>query len=191
MLAATILRTAREASGLTQRALAQRAKDHQPTISALERGSHDPGLEHLQRLLVATGHRLVLVPTRARPVNEAAAAVETALRQSSIATALREVFQLSDDLVREHGDVRAALSAAPPVRVGDPRFDALIAAVTEHHLRAEDLPLPEWLTTPDRRLADPWFVDDLPSERERIKAETPPAFARRGVYLSASELVSV
>ena len=191
MTTGILLRTARRGSGLSQRGLATLAGDYQPTISALENGDHDAGVDHLTRLLAATGHRLVALPTSSRPVSEAANDVELALTRGDQDAAFRECIQLSDDLVHEHGAIRVALTAAPPQLVGEPRYDALIAGIAEHHLRAERLPLPKWITAGDRRLAEPWFVDDLPEAREAVLATTPASFSRRGVFLAATELASV
>jgi transcriptional regulator with XRE-family HTH domain len=190
MTAAVLLRTARRSSGLSQGRLAANARDHQPTVSALERGDHDPGVAHLTRLLAATGHRLAVLPTTSRPVCEAATDIESALRAGDESTAFREAIQLVDDLAREHGAIRVALTATAPPAVGDLRYDALIAAIAEHYLLAERLPRPSWL---GRKivLAERWFVDDLAATREAAIATTPPSFAKRGVIIAASELMSV
>jgi transcriptional regulator with XRE-family HTH domain len=190
MTAAGLLRTARRSRGLSQGRLAVLASDHQPTVSALEHGDHDPGFAHLTRLLAATGHRLVVLATSARPVCEAATDIESALRAGDEPAAFREAIQLSDDLASEHGVIRVALTATAPPPIGDVRYDALIAAIAEHYLLAEDLAQPGWLTT-DRTLAERWFVDALPASRKRALATTPPSFARRGVVIAASELASV
>lgn len=181
---------ARRSRGLSQRALAARAGDHQPTISALEKGGHDPGLAHLSRLLAATGYRLVALPTTSRPVYEAAAAVAAALRNGDESSAYREFIQLSDDLARESGPLRAALTALAPAPI-DSRYDALLAAVAEHYLVNAGLPLSPWINDKSRVLTDPWFVDDVSALFNKTVAETPPAFARHGVYIAGSELASV
>jgi transcriptional regulator with XRE-family HTH domain len=190
MSAAVLLRTARRSRGLSQGRLAADARDHQPTVSALEHGDHDPGVAHLTRLLAATGHRLVVLPTTSRPACEAATDIESALLADDEPTAFREAIQLSDDLAREHGVLRVALTATAPPTVGDVRYDALIAAIAEHYLLAEHLPKPGWLAA-DRTLAERWFVDDLPAARDSALETAPPSFARRGVIIAASELASV
>ena len=190
MSAAAALLAARRSGRLSQRALAARASDYQPTIAALEKGDHDPGLAHLSRLLAAAGCRLVALPTTSRPVYEAAAAVAAALRNGDEPAAYREFIQLSDDLTRERGPLRAALTALAPAPV-DRRYDALLAAVTEHYLLDAGLPLPSWVHDESRVLAEPWFVDDVPALFDRTVAETPPAFVRHGVFIAASELASV
>jgi transcriptional regulator with XRE-family HTH domain len=59
------LRDARRRAGLTQAALARRAGTSQATVSAYERGSKQPSVETLDRLLAAAGARLVVEPAAA------------------------------------------------------------------------------------------------------------------------------
>jgi transcriptional regulator with XRE-family HTH domain len=61
MKAATILREARRAAGITQRELARRAGVPQPAVSRIERGHLSPRLDTLDRLLRECGKALVLV----------------------------------------------------------------------------------------------------------------------------------
>jgi hypothetical protein len=59
-VAATLLLTARERSGLTQRGLADRLGVSQPTIAAYESGRRQPTLHTLMRMLAAAGFDLEL-----------------------------------------------------------------------------------------------------------------------------------
>ena len=147
-LAPQLLRSSRHATALTQRASAQRARGRVATIADIERGAHDPTVGRLDGLLAFTGHRLAALPTRSRPVAEAAEAVAGWLSDGKESYAFREVIQLSDDLAREAGAVRVALTATPPALVGDRGWDALIAGVTAHWLQADNLTQPEWLEDP-------------------------------------------
>jgi transcriptional regulator with XRE-family HTH domain len=54
----TLVRDARLAAGLSQRALAQRAGTSQPAVARYERGVATPSWETLQRLVAACGQRL-------------------------------------------------------------------------------------------------------------------------------------
>jgi transcriptional regulator with XRE-family HTH domain len=56
----SVLRTARERSGLSQRRLAVRAGTSQDAISRIERGVEAPTLERFEQLMLAMGHRLAL-----------------------------------------------------------------------------------------------------------------------------------
>ncbi|BDO40650.1 helix-turn-helix domain-containing protein [Cellulomonas sp. NTE-D12] len=60
MEAATLIRTSREAAGLSQGALAARAGTSQPAVSRYEAGASSPSVETLDRLLAAMGARLEL-----------------------------------------------------------------------------------------------------------------------------------
>jgi len=56
----TLVRDARLAAGLSQRALARRAGTSQPAVARYERGIATPSWETLQRLVTACGQRLRL-----------------------------------------------------------------------------------------------------------------------------------
>jgi predicted nucleotidyltransferase/DNA-binding XRE family transcriptional regulator len=60
ILAAKVLRDARQRSGLSQAELARRAKVAQSVISAYESGRREPALSTLSRLVAATGQRLTV-----------------------------------------------------------------------------------------------------------------------------------
>jgi transcriptional regulator with XRE-family HTH domain len=55
-----VVRDARLAAGLSQRALAQRAETSQPAVARYERGIATPSWQTLQRLVAACGQRLRL-----------------------------------------------------------------------------------------------------------------------------------
>lgn len=189
MSAASILRAVRGATGLSQRALAALAGVQQPRIADIESGSHDTTISRLEQLLSRLDYQLSPLPTQTRPVWEAAEAVRTALQADDQAAAWRQIVQLADDLAREPGATRVALTVTPPSPTGSARFDALIAGVTEYRLR--DLPRPDWLGGPQYSLTEPWDVEPLPQLREKARRATPAEFIRHGVYLHARELESV
>lgn len=70
--------------------------------------------------------------------------------------------------------------------VGDERWDALLAAIAEHLLAAQDLAPPEW--TERRILRRPWFPARLPVHRVDALVWAPASFRKHGVYLSANDL---
>jgi len=65
--AATLLRTARQRAGLSQRRLAERAGTSQSVIARIELGETSPSWETLERLLAAAGFELQ-VSLSAKPV---------------------------------------------------------------------------------------------------------------------------
>jgi transcriptional regulator with XRE-family HTH domain len=92
MDAATLVRTARHRSGLTQAQLAARVGTSQPVISAYEHGTRDPSTATLRRLVAGTGAHLELrlaqrvsdLPTLASPEQHAAALVDVLLLADAI-----------------------------------------------------------------------------------------------------------
>jgi transcriptional regulator with XRE-family HTH domain len=58
-LAAALVVQARQATGLTQDQLARLAGTSRSSISAIEHGKRDPGLEHLLKILAAAGFDLL------------------------------------------------------------------------------------------------------------------------------------
>lgn len=189
--AATLLRTARRAVHQSQRALANVSGTKQPQIADVERGRHDITVASLSKLLAATGHRLVALPTTGRTAAEAADAIRSALRAADPDRALREALQLSDDLRASTPGLRAALTQTIPAGTGDQRYDALIAGLVEHHLTAARVAIPGWVHDPQRTLAERWWVDHNPLVRELNESETPLGLLAHGVVFAASELDSV
>jgi transcriptional regulator with XRE-family HTH domain len=96
MDAGAALREARRRAGLTQAALAQRAGTSQATMSAYERGSKEPSLETLQRLLGAAGARLAIEPATTPTIRPARDRLERAGR------GLVDVLLLAEALPTRH-----------------------------------------------------------------------------------------
>lgn len=187
MTAATLLRQSRRAEGLTQRDLAQRAGVHQPAIADIERHAHDTRVDQLDTVLAAAGRGLFALPTRARSAADWGDVIYDELRAAGgDSRAFRALIALSDDLAALSGALRVALSVAPPALCGDGRFDAAIAAVVEHRLAEDGLPIPSWVDEPERQLAEPWVVS-----RFTDPSTVPAAFRRHGVLLAVTELGSV
>lgn len=186
--AGTLLREVRRASAVTQRGLAAISGTSQSAIADVEAGRHDPGVDRLERLVRPLGYRVSVLPTRRSTVADTAEIVAACLRDGDEERAFRAVIQLADDLASEEPALRVALAVAPPPPTGDRRFDAFIAAVTEHRLVSEKLPVPEWVAAADR-LDQPWVVDRFADQD--VAARTPAAFRRRNVLIDETELASV
>jgi len=189
-VAARLLRHARHSTTLSQAALAAKVGFHQSNVSRLESEGRDVTVDTLDRLLRAAGFRLVALPTQRATVAEAADSTARFLAADNEDGGYRAVIQLADDLAREHGAERVALTVAPPPPTGDERFDAFIAGVVDFRLTAEHLPHPKWLSD-GPRLASPWFVDRWSIGSSSVIEATPPQLRARGVIIDAAELVSV
>ncbi|HEY4112471.1 MAG TPA: hypothetical protein VGM17_00280 [Rhizomicrobium sp.] len=81
---------------------------------------------------------------------------------------------------------RAAL-AEEPQRL-DAIKDAYLAALAEHLALSHRLPVPEWSEQPDRFLSEPFFAGGLESLKAILLVESPLAFRRRLIFISADGL---
>ena len=185
---ARLLRETRRAKGLTQRGLAERAQITQPALAAIESSEHDTRGATLERIIGAAGYGLFVLPTHAKAAADWADEIYQELRspRRNAAVAFRAIIGLSDDLVGADPALRVALCVAPAPTSGDVRYDAAIAAVVEHHLQRDRLPVPKWVNESSRVLERPWVVTLGVTEDE-----VPAAFRRRGVLLAESELASI
>jgi transcriptional regulator with XRE-family HTH domain len=93
---ARALREARRRAGLTQAALAERARTSQATVSAYESGSKEPSIATFSRLLAATGSRLSVEPAAER------VHVPTRAELARAGRTLAEVIELAEALPVRH-----------------------------------------------------------------------------------------
>jgi hypothetical protein len=124
------------------------------------------------------------ISTRARTskaVWEQAVDIKKCLENKSEEKAWRRIIQ----------PIRVSLCVTEPTTTRDPRFDALLAALTEYWLGKDSLPIPEWIDTPTRFLPEPWDVEPLVALKAEARSQTPPAFLRHGIYLAWSEIASL
>lgn len=78
-----------------------------------------------------------------------------------------------------------------PPRLTGTRWDALLAAVTEHFAWEHELEPPAWVHEPERFFDPAWLVTDLPKDGlSDIDPErfTPPAFRRHGTWIDPCSL---
>ena len=80
----------------------------------------------------------------------------------------------------------AAIEASPPLT--NSRWDALLAAVTEHVARLHGLPVPHWVEQPERFLETPWILSDNPVIAVDSILYAPAAFIRHGTLIDPLEL---
>lgn len=88
-------------------------------------------------------------------------------------------------------ETRAASLVEPPEPTGESRYDAYLAALGEHYSAVWQIDRPSWTVEPSRFLARFWFVSDVEGFRALLLAQSPAAFRRRGVFVSAGSLERV
>jgi len=82
---------------------------------------------------------------------------------------------------------RARAISDPPPLTGDAGQDAYVAALAEHLAATSRIPRPAW--TVDGRFLDRfWFVSSVRGFRALALVESPAAFRRRGIFISAGSL---
>jgi hypothetical protein len=101
-----------------------------------------------------------------------------------------EIGNLLDDF-RERcttPESKLALVADPPEPTREPETDAYLAAVAESLCRECGLRPPAWTEEPAHFLKRPWFAGRLESLKAILLAESPAAFRRRNLFVSANAL---
>ena len=113
---------------------------------------------------------------------------------SEVARRTKAGEQAFDPAVREFLDTfyanptsRFSAISDPPELI-DPLHDAYLAAVGEHLARVYGLPIPEWTETHGFELHRPFFAGGLESLKAILTVESPTAFRRRLLFISANAL---
>jgi transcriptional regulator with XRE-family HTH domain len=184
-----LIRNARQAAGITQLEVAERAGTAQPAVAAYESGARVPSLTTLARLLGACEHDVEVV---ARPrmrrgaasLAELAQTIQQDLEDGRERDALRLLFGFADDFRGSSRPGAIELIAQKPAPTGDPRFDAALAGVAEFFATERGIPAPGWVDQPDRFVEPLWFVSSRPAFDAYTLANTPAAFARHGVLIA-------
>ncbi len=105
------------------------------------------------------------------------------------------VLQLLDDYEserRHQGATVAARRFAPdPGRTRSPQVDAALAALAEHLARRDGWATPGWALDSSRYTRQWWFVTPLKGLHPTALQQSPSAFRRRGVFITADGLARV
>ncbi|MCV7034880.1 MULTISPECIES: hypothetical protein [Mycobacterium] len=88
------------------------------------------------------------------------------------------------------GETAMQLFVDEPPPIGDPRFDALLAAGAEYVAERLKQSTPPWAHKPCRFLETQWWISDLPSGRAYARTGTHSAFKKRGIWLDKHDLSS-
>jgi transcriptional regulator with XRE-family HTH domain len=185
----TLIRDARQAAGITQLELADRAGTAQPAVAAYESGGKTPNLATLERLLGACEHDIeVLARPRMRrgaaSLAELARTIEEDLAHGHEQDALRLLFGFADDFRGSSRPGRVALLRDEPPSTADARFDAALAGVAEFFASEGAISAPAWVNGPGRFVEPWWFVASRLAFHAYTLANTPAVFARHGVFIA-------
>jgi transcriptional regulator with XRE-family HTH domain len=186
--AATLIKEAREDSGLSLRALADLADVSFTTISRIEHGQTDPTIGTLRKVLGALGEDLDLARQPAPEVPQLAAlsdAWSTDLlgQHQPDWTRLRTFL----DYLARHDELAPLAVRARPPATGSEFFDNLLAGIAEKVADDAQAQRPAW-TRRIHGLSERWESDGTPRMRAMSEATTPPQLAARNLVLSATSL---
>jgi hypothetical protein len=92
-----------------------------------------------------------------------------------------------DTFYGSNPDMMARAINDTPARI-DPVHDAYLAAVAEHLGLRFGLPVPQWVEEPHRFLVKPFFAGGLETLKAILLVESPLAFRRRQIFVSANAL---
>lgn len=190
------LRAARQAAGLTQLKLAERAGVGRQWLLAVESGHERAEIGLVLSVLSALGLGLATVglPASDEPVApwltaaDAAEAIRGELAGGDHDFALRLLARVVADLreLTDPADLRRHL--AEPSSTGDHRWDTLLAATIGRECRLRGIATPSWTKVPP--LSSWWFPDDDPILTARTMQRTPIDLQVKGIWLDASALES-
>jgi hypothetical protein len=143
---------------------------------------------------MATMDRLLraCVPGRRRwaSLRELGPPLAERLAEEGSRPAWRLVGEFIDDS-RAADDIELRLSCRErPDETGDPRADALLAALAEHVCSERGMVPPRW-TQEVRECVPWWFVADHPGFVATALRESPISFARRGIFITEGALERV
>ena len=186
MSAGKELSRARIESDFTLRKLAAFADTSSAAISQIETGKRGVSFERLQSLLKLTGHRLVSIPTKDKTPGEVAEFISNALIAGKHLQAYRGFIAYSITLLRLDPAVRLALTLNRPESTGDAVYDAAIAALIQHWLSHDSLPIPTWVNEETFSLPVPTALGEYVPKYE----EVPPAFLEHNVLFPFEVLVN-
>lgn len=181
--AAALLSHARLEAGLSARGLAAKAGVPTSTVTRIERGTTDPTLGMLERLLDATGHDLLVKATirsTAPPtIASLASAVDDGDDRLRIDWTRLRAFA---DWGRRHPEEVAGALAHPPRRT-ETILDAILAGMAELLAERSGLNPPPWTRSVPTPLEE-WAPPGTPAMRARAREACPEAFSRRNILLS-------
>jgi transcriptional regulator with XRE-family HTH domain len=191
--AAEIVRRIRAESGLSVRSLAQAAGLAASTVHRIEQGRLSPTTATLDRLASAAGVRLVIEPRldHAASIVGLARAIRGDIAAGDQTWPVRRAGELVHRFQRSDAESRQRMLAAEPPDIGDKRWDAFVAGLTEWLAVQGQLPVPAWVYRPKRYLDAGWWVTPMASLRAWQYAGTPASFQNRGVYIHRESLVNV
>jgi hypothetical protein len=126
----------------------------------------------------------MMMASEARPTSIAEIGCLAASGMQPFDAAVREFLDTWQAMTDE---AKAGAIVDEPCKVGLIQ-DAYLAALAEHLALSGQLPVPAWTEGPHRFLDAPFFAGGLQSLKAALIVESPSAFRRRLIFISANAL---
>lgn len=180
-------------AGLSLRALADAAGLATSTVHRIEQGKLRPTLETLRAIAEAGGVHLAVTPEVDYSVSIVglALSIRTDLALGDEAQIVRKAAELVHCFQVASDDQRGRMIEAEPPPVGDPQWDAFLAALAEWMAVRSGTHVPAWVHKSARYLPYGWWVTPMKSMRAWEYAGSPASFQIRGVYVHRDSLTNV
>lgn len=182
--ASNLIRSHRLAAGLSLRRLASRARTSAATLSRYESGMIDPTVGTLNRILGACTKRT----RRWASLAELAVAL-TSRSQDESDDIWRLVGEFLDDDQTADDDEFVNSALDPPLPTGKQWADALVSALGEFLSIERGMAPPPWTQAPIEVV--PWWFPAGGRFAAMALRESPPSFARRGIFITRGALERV
>lgn len=102
------------------------------------------------------------------------------------------ILQTLDDyrstLHRGGPTLAAGVFTDPPSPTGSREVDAAFAALAEHLAKQDGWTIPNWTADADRTVHGRWFATTPEVFRDEALADSPPAFRKRGIFITTRAL---
>ena len=117
---------------------------------------------------------------------------EVAARLNRGETLVKAMAEFLDEFygAKDAASARDMLSEEPAM-TGNPRHDALLAAVADYlSIQFTPFPPPAWARSPDRVLEEPWFTttSDAPEMKEFLAHSSPAEFKQHNIFTESRPL---
>lgn len=121
--------------------------------------------------------------------------VGRALSQGDDLWAMKMALQGRDhlrELLRTNDTAGGAWTGGPRT-TGDRKWDALLAALTEHEFTKADRDPPNWSSQKDKSIGEQetWVLPSLLLDEDQVRAVTPEWLAKHGIFAAERDLVTV
>jgi transcriptional regulator with XRE-family HTH domain len=187
-----LVRGLRTGAGLSLRRLAELSDVAVSTVHRIERGDLRPTVDTLERVVAASGRRLLLdAPADyGHSMLGLGLAIREDLAAGDSSAIIRKAAELVHRFETSDPEVQRRMLRAEPPLTGAPTWDALLAGLAEWLAVKVGIGPPGWASHADRFLDRAWWVTPMASMRAWEYAGAPVSLQRRGVYIHRDSLTN-